>query len=104
MSALVKGADISKATEEKTAMENEKGIHEELDQTPASSAKVSNDYIECKEEDLIYYSDEERQVFYKEAIVKFNVKPKSAREYLILKKMIQVCFGEVLITAPLINI
>jgi hypothetical protein len=26
----------------------------------------------------------------KEAVVKFNVKPKSAREYLVAKKMIQV--------------
>jgi hypothetical protein len=63
---------------------------EEIDKAPVSSAKVSVNYIECSIEDLIQYSDDEIATLNKEAIVKFNVKPKSARAYLISKKMIQV--------------
>ena len=79
----------SSLTTEMTEKEK-KNEKEEVDEVPLTSDKLSEKYIECKEEDLIKYSDEEEEAFYKEAVVKFNVKPKSAREYLISKKIIQV--------------
>ena len=87
MSALVEGSGIA-ATVESTTGDKDKG--EEIDQAPLPSAKVSESYIECKEQDLLQYSEDEEKMFIKEAIVKFNVKPKTARTYLVSKKMIQV--------------
>lgn len=89
MSAVFEG---STTLDSKELMVEKGVVHgtEEMDLAPLSSAKVADSYIECKEEDLIRYPEEEEKVFIKEAIVKFNVKPKSARAYLISKKMIQV--------------
>ena len=88
MSALVEGSGTATTGESTTGGVQDKG--EEVDQAPLSSAQVSASYIECKEEDLLQYSEDEEKVLIKEAIVKFNVKPKSARAYLVSKKMIQV--------------
>ena len=92
MSALVEESGNTKCEDgPNTTAEKEKETGEEVDEAEVKvSAKVSATYIDCKKEDLIQYSEDEEKTFYKEAIVKFNVKPKSAREYLISKKMIQV--------------
>lgn len=69
--------------------ETSSGKGNEVEENSANVIEAS--YVECKEEDLVVYSDHEVEAFNKEAVVKFNVKPKSARQYLISKKMIQVC-------------
>jgi hypothetical protein len=53
---------------------------------------VSARYAKWREDELepLTHSLDEREAVLKEAVVKFNVKPKSAREYLVAKKMIQV--------------
>lgn len=46
-------------------------------------------YCICPESELLSYSEDELQPIYNEAVTKFNIKPKSAREFLASKKVIQ---------------
>jgi cytohesin len=49
----------------------------------------TNSYAVNRLEDLILYNDDELQHINHEAVIKFNMKPKSARQYLITKRVIQ---------------
>ena len=90
MSAMVDTAATTTATATATLTPSS----EEVDQAPVSSASasVSARYAKWREDELepLTHSLDERAAVLKEAVVKFNVKPKSAREYLVAKKMIQV--------------
>jgi hypothetical protein len=57
----------------------------EDDTTP----QTTKSYAVNRKEDLLVFNDDELQQINIEAITKFNLKPKSAREYLIVKKVIQ---------------
>lgn len=46
-------------------------------------------YTICPVSELVSYSDDELQTLHTEAVIKFNIKPKAAREFLAAKKAIQ---------------
>mmetsp|Transcript_14991 Transcript_14991/g.22554 ORF Transcript_14991/g.22554 Transcript_14991/m.22554 type:complete len:436 (-) Transcript_14991:7-1314(-) len=48
-----------------------------------------SEFILCPAESLIKLTDEELQPIYSEAVIKFNIKPKSAREFLCSKRVMQ---------------
>jgi hypothetical protein len=68
----------------------ESGLLTRLDDTSdLVPESLQANYIICPESELLSYSDDELQPIYSEAVTKFNIKPKSAREFLAAKKVIQ---------------
>jgi cytohesin len=49
----------------------------------------NSDYALCDASQLIVYNEDELNSIYNEAVVKFNIKPKSVREFLVQKRVIR---------------
>lgn len=63
-------------------------INDTNEEMSSPSPSYTN-YAICSKDNLIQYSEDELQTIYNEAITKFNLKPKSLRDYLASKRVIQ---------------
>lgn len=69
-------------------------------------ANAVNDFAVNKKEDLIEYGDSERAAIMRDAVTKFNIKPKACRDFLIAKKLMQGLpseFADFILSEPKIS-
>jgi cytohesin len=84
--------DPSSELTESGSIETENGKEEgkgEIEGQVKENKKEEIPYLVNRIEDLKVYNDDELQRIYLDAVITFNLKPKSVRQYLISKKLIQ---------------
>lgn len=77
-----------------------------LRDTDTSILADANHFAVNKKEDLIEYGDSERAAIMRDAVTKFNIKPKASRDFLVAKKVIQGLpseFAEFILSEPKIS-